>query len=83
MIKQNKREHWSSSVEETVTKQDIWQVIRVSRNRFNTRSTMPALLDNNSTDETKAVNHRLLLEFISEEARSHQPLHMPYAQWKA
>ena len=56
MIKQKKREHWSSFVEETVSgkAQDIWQVIRVARNPFNTRKTMPAELNGKSSDEDKA-----------------------------
>ena len=56
LIKRKKREHWSSFVEETVSgkAQDIWKVIRVARNPFNTRNTMPATLNNKETDELKA-----------------------------
>ena len=55
MIKQKKREHWSSFVEETVSRkaQDIWQVIQVVRNPFNTRCTMPRSLGNANTNEDK------------------------------
>ena len=59
MIKQKKREHWSSFIEETVSRkaQDIWRVIRVARNPFNTRCVMPARLDEDGgcdTDDQKA-----------------------------
>ena len=57
MIKQKKREHWSSFVEETVSRksQDIWRVIKVARNPFNTRCTMPTKLnEDRETDEEKA-----------------------------
>ena len=55
MIKQKKREHWASFVEETVSNkaQDIWQVIRVARNPFNTKSTILTKLGNYLTDEDK------------------------------
>ena len=56
MIKQKKREHWAAFVEETVSDkaQDIWQVIWVARNPFNTRKTMPANLEGKTTDGDKA-----------------------------
>ena len=56
MIKEKKREHWAAFVEETISgkAQDIWQVIRVARNPFNTRKTMPADLEGKTTDEDKA-----------------------------
>ena len=55
MIKQKKQEHWASFVEETVSNksQDIWQVIRVARNPFNRRCTMPSKLGDKTTDEGK------------------------------
>ena len=42
-------------MEETVSKkaQDIWQVIRVVRNPFNTRCSMPQTLEEAYTDEDK------------------------------
>ena len=56
MIKRKKREHWSSFVEETVSgkAQDIWKVIKVARNPFRRRDTMPATLEDQDTDELKA-----------------------------
>ena len=53
MIKQKKREHWSSFVEETTSNkvQDIWKVIKVARNPFNRRDTMPATLAGKDIDE--------------------------------
>ena len=57
MIKKKKREHWASFVEETVSNksQDIWQVIRVARNPFNRKTSMPTKLDENcETDNQKA-----------------------------
>ena len=56
MIKQKKREHWAAFMEETVSgkAQDIWQVICVARNPFNTRSTMAANLEGKTTDGDKA-----------------------------
>ena len=59
MIKQKKREHWSSFVEETVSRksQDIWRIIKVARNPFNIRCMMPARLDEDEgcdTDDQKS-----------------------------
>ena len=56
MIKQKKREHWLSFVEETTSgkAQDIWKVIKVARNPFTRRDTMPAILEEETTDEWKA-----------------------------
>ena len=58
MIKQKKREHWLSFGEETVSRksQDIWRVIKIARNPFNTRCVMPARLNEDegyNTDDQK------------------------------
>ena len=51
-----KREHWLSFVEEIVLSkaQNIWQVIWIARNPFNTRKYMPTILEEKDTDEDKA-----------------------------
>ena len=56
IIKTKKREHWSSFVEETVSgkSQDIWQVIWIARNPFNTKKSMPTTLEGHDTDKGKA-----------------------------
>ena len=73
MIKQKKREHWSSFVEETTSNkaQDIWKVIKVARNPFNRRNTMPATLERKDTDKQKA--HTLINQHFqgSPEAEIH------------
>ena len=58
MIKQKKREHWLSFIEETVSRklQGIWRVIKIVRNPFNTRCVMPARLNEDGgydTDDQK------------------------------
>ena len=55
MIKRKKREHWSSFVEETTSNkaQDMWKVIKVARNPFTRRDTMPATLEGKDTNEEK------------------------------
>ena len=76
LIKCKKREHWASFVQETVSKkaQDIWKVIKVVRNPFNRRCTMPHRLDNAETDANKVsaiINHN----FRGHPRESPPPLH--------